>query len=151
MQIPLAYISVLALNLPLHWAMAVVAIADVIKIVICYYRYFSKKWMNVLTGMDEEGRGESLLLVYLDNSATTRPSDAVTAAMTEAMKDNFGNPSSLHSLGLQAEKEVKMPERQWQNALVRGKMRFISLPVERNRTIRFSWERRRQRKEEETK
>ena len=47
------------------------------------------------------------MLVYLDNSATTRPSDAVTAAMTEAMKDNFGNPSSLHSLGLQAEKEVK--------------------------------------------
>jgi len=47
------------------------------------------------------------MLVYLDNSATTRPYDAVTAAMTEAMKDNFGNPSSLHSLGLQAEKEVK--------------------------------------------
>ena len=46
------------------------------------------------------------MLVYLDNSATTRPYDAVTAAMTEAMKDNFGNPSSLHSLGLQAEKEV---------------------------------------------
>lgn len=47
------------------------------------------------------------MLVYLDNSATTRPYDAVIAAMTEAMKDNFGNPSSLHSLGLQAEKEVK--------------------------------------------
>lgn len=47
------------------------------------------------------------MLVYLDNSATTRPYDAVTATMTEAMKDNFGNPSSLHSLGLQAEKEVK--------------------------------------------
>ena len=47
------------------------------------------------------------MLVYLDNSATTRPYDAVTAAMTEGMKDNFGNPSSLHSLGLQAEKEVK--------------------------------------------
>lgn len=47
------------------------------------------------------------MLVYLDNSATTRPYAAVTAAMTEAMKDNFGNPSSLHSLGLQAEKEVK--------------------------------------------
>ena len=46
------------------------------------------------------------MLVYLDNSATTRPYDAVTAAMTEAMKDNFGNPSSLHSLGLQAEKEA---------------------------------------------
>lgn len=53
-QVPLAYISVLALDLPLHWAMAVVAVADVIKIIICYYRYFSKKWMNIFTGRNEE-------------------------------------------------------------------------------------------------
>lgn len=53
-QIPLAYISVLVFNLPLHWAMAVVAIADAVKIVICYYRYFSKKWMNIFTGKLEE-------------------------------------------------------------------------------------------------
>lgn len=52
-QVPLAYISVLALNLPLHWAMAVVAIADVIKIIICYQRYFTKKWMNIFTGVGE--------------------------------------------------------------------------------------------------
>lgn len=54
MQIPLAYISVLLLDLPLHWAMAVVAIADVLKIFICYYRYFTKKWMNVFTGREED-------------------------------------------------------------------------------------------------
>ena len=54
MQIPLAYISVLVLDLPLHWAMAVVAIADVLKIFVCYYRYFTKKWMNVFTGREEE-------------------------------------------------------------------------------------------------
>lgn len=53
-QIPLAYISVLLLDLPLHWAMAVVAIADVLKIFICYYRYFTKKWMNVFTGREED-------------------------------------------------------------------------------------------------
>ena len=53
-QVPLAYISVLALDLPLHWAMAVVAVADAIKIIICYYRYFSKKWMNIFTGRNEE-------------------------------------------------------------------------------------------------
>ncbi len=47
------------------------------------------------------------MLVYLDNSATTRQYDEVTSAMTEAMKNNFGNPSSLHSLGLAAEKEVR--------------------------------------------
>lgn len=54
MQIPLAFISVMIFNLPLHWAMAVVAIADVIKIFACYYRYYSKKWMNIFTGRLEE-------------------------------------------------------------------------------------------------
>ena len=54
MQVPLAYISVLVFDLPLHWAMAIVAVADLIKLFICYYRYFSKKWMNVFTGMATE-------------------------------------------------------------------------------------------------
>lgn len=47
------------------------------------------------------------MLVYLDNSATTRQYDEVTDVMSRAMRENFGNPSSLHSLGLKAEKEVK--------------------------------------------
>ena len=51
------------------------------------------------------------MLVYLDNSATTRQYEEVTSAMTEAMKNNFGNPSSLHSLGLAAEKEVRAARR----------------------------------------
>ena len=54
LQVPLAYISVLLFDLPLHWAMAVVATADVLKIVACYYRYFSKKWMNIFTGRVED-------------------------------------------------------------------------------------------------
>lgn len=54
MQVPLAFIAVLLLDLPLHWAMAVVAIADVIKVFFCYYRYYSKKWMNIFTGRVEE-------------------------------------------------------------------------------------------------
>ena len=54
LQVPLAYISVLLFDLPLHWAMAVVATADVLKIGVCYYRYFSKKWMNIFTGRVED-------------------------------------------------------------------------------------------------
>ncbi len=53
------------------------------------------------------GRRGRYMLVYLDNSATTRQYDAVSDAMQSAMRENFGNPSSLHSLGLAAEKEVK--------------------------------------------
>ena len=41
--------------------------------------------------------------IYLDNSATTALSDPVKEAMREAM-ECYGNPSSLHSVGLEAEK-----------------------------------------------
>lgn len=47
------------------------------------------------------------MFVYLDNSATTRQYDEVTAVMKAAMEDCFGNPSSLHSLGLASEKRVR--------------------------------------------
>ena len=54
LQVPLAYSSVLLFDLPLHWAMAAVASADVLKIFICYYRYFTKRWMNVVTRREEK-------------------------------------------------------------------------------------------------
>lgn len=41
-------------------------------------------------------------MVYLDNSATTRQYDEVTELMYNLAKDNFANPSSLHSLGFEA-------------------------------------------------
>ncbi len=44
---------------------------------------------------------------YLDNAATTRPHAAVVAAVVEAMRGAFGNPSSPHALGLEAERAVK--------------------------------------------
>ena len=52
-QIPLAYIGVLLLKWPLHWVMALVSVADFIKVFFCYRRYYSKKWMNIFTGRDE--------------------------------------------------------------------------------------------------
>ena len=47
------------------------------------------------------------MTIYLDNSATTRQYDEVTRAMTRAMEELYGNPSSLHAMGLAAEKEVR--------------------------------------------
>lgn len=44
--------------------------------------------------------------VYLDNSATTRPSAAVVAAMTAAMREGWHNPSSLYRPAMEAEKRV---------------------------------------------
>lgn len=43
---------------------------------------------------------------YLDNSATTRVSENAAKKATELMCTNFGNPSSLHSFGFEAEKEL---------------------------------------------
>jgi cysteine desulfurase len=46
-------------------------------------------------------------MIYLDNSATTRPFDNVIKAVSENMDMNFGNASSLHRMGINAEKVIK--------------------------------------------
>ena len=46
-------------------------------------------------------------MIYLDNSSTTRPSPEVIKAMAQVMEKYWGNPSSLHRLGLEAEKILK--------------------------------------------
>ena len=50
-------------------------------------------------------------MTYFDNAATTPLSQAVRAAMNEAMEHCYGNPSSLHGLGLQAERAVKAADK----------------------------------------
>jgi len=46
-------------------------------------------------------------MIYLDNSATTKPSIECINAMTNALSKDFGNPSSLYNLGIDAEKIVR--------------------------------------------
>ncbi|MCL1815994.1 MAG: cysteine desulfurase [Clostridiales bacterium] len=41
-------------------------------------------------------------VIYFDNSATTRVSSEAAAAAFAAMRENYGNPSSLHGKGLEA-------------------------------------------------
>ncbi len=49
--------------------------------------------------------------VYLDNSATTRVSDSAAKKALEAMTENYGNPSSLHTKGMDAEKYLTDAQR----------------------------------------
>lgn len=42
-------------------------------------------------------------IVYLDNSATTKPCDLSIEYMNKALIENWGNPSSLHTVGINAE------------------------------------------------
>ena len=43
-------------------------------------------------------------MIYLDNSATTKPLPEVIDSFVKVSKEYFGNPSSLHGIGGQAEK-----------------------------------------------
>ena len=45
--------------------------------------------------------------VYLDNAATTVAFDEVTELMCKVLKEDYGNPSSLHRKGLAAEHYIK--------------------------------------------
>lgn len=46
-------------------------------------------------------------MIYLDNSATTRCFDEVTDCMADINRNLFGNPSSMHIVGINAENAVK--------------------------------------------
>ena len=46
------------------------------------------------------------MTIYMDNSATTMVCPEAVKSMTELMEKHYGNPSSLHSMGLLSEKAV---------------------------------------------
>ena len=46
-------------------------------------------------------------MIYLDNSATTKPCAEAVAAMVSAMTENWGNPSSLYGFGIETAKLLR--------------------------------------------
>ncbi|NLY48998.1 MAG: cysteine desulfurase [Clostridiales bacterium] len=47
------------------------------------------------------------MIAYLDNSATTKISDGARDVMVKVMNEDYGNPSSLHIMGVNAERHMK--------------------------------------------
>lgn len=47
-------------------------------------------------------------MIYLDHNATTKPSDAVAAAVARATSELWGNPSSVHRFGQSVRREVEL-------------------------------------------
>ena len=47
------------------------------------------------------------MTIYADNAATTRLSETALNAMLDLMKENYGNPSSLHHKGQRAKELVE--------------------------------------------
>jgi len=45
--------------------------------------------------------------VYADNAATTKMSKVAVAAMMEYLENNYGNPSSLHTIGQEAKEALE--------------------------------------------
>ncbi|MEG2915901.1 MAG: aminotransferase class V-fold PLP-dependent enzyme, partial [Oscillospiraceae bacterium] len=55
--------------------------------------------------------------IYLDNSATTKVDSRVAQLALDIMVNNYGNPSSLHKLGLKAELAIEKARNQIAAAL----------------------------------
>ena len=51
-------------------------------------------------------------MIYLDNSATTKPCTEAVSAMTAALTENWGNPSSLYSFGIEAAHSLRTARNQ---------------------------------------
>ena len=52
-------------------------------------------------------RNLKMKIVYLDNAATTKMSDKVTNEMMKSFSENYGNPSSVHTLGQRAKSAME--------------------------------------------
>ena len=46
-------------------------------------------------------------MIYADNAATTRMSETAVAAMTECIRNSYGNPSSLYAFGQEAKERLE--------------------------------------------
>ena len=64
-------------------------------------------------------------MIYLDNAATTPITPSVIEAMTESMANDFGNPSSIHSIGRRANQRLRLNRQTVASALKTDPRRII--------------------------
>lgn len=56
-------------------------------------------------------------MIYLDNSATTKPCKEAVVAMTDALTEHWANPSALYNFGIEAAKALRSARGKVANAL----------------------------------
>ena len=56
-------------------------------------------------------------MIYLDNSATTKPCIEAVEAMTKALTDSWSNPSSLYNFGIDTARELRSARQQLASVL----------------------------------
>lgn len=69
--------------------------------------------------------------VYLDNSATTKCYDSVREIVQKVMCEDYGNPSSMHRKGVEAEKYIKESKETLAKILKVQEKEIFLLPGER--------------------
>ncbi len=76
----------------------------------------------------------AILQAYLDNSATTRPSEGVIEAMADCMRKGFYNPSSLYAPAMESEQAMRRCRERIARALMvkPGEIFFTSGGTEAN-------------------
>jgi len=79
-------------------------------------------------------------IIYLDNSATTKPCKTAIEYLNRALSENWGNPSSFHTLGMNAELEVSEARAEVANFLHcrEDEVFFTSCGTESNNTAIMS-------------
>lgn len=77
--------------------------------------------------------------IYLDNSATTKVCREAADAVTKMLTDNYGNPSSLHSIGVKASRALEKSRESVASALSASKdeIYFTSSGTTANNTAIF--------------
>ena len=56
-------------------------------------------------------------MIYLDNSATTKPCNEAVQAITHALTEEWGNPSALYSFGIDVSRNLRLARAQVASAL----------------------------------
>ena len=56
-------------------------------------------------------------MIYLDNSATTKPCQAAVAAVTSALTENWANPSALYGFGIESARQLRLARQQVATAM----------------------------------
>lgn len=77
--------------------------------------------------------------IYFDNAATTQVDDDVITLMAQVMREDYGNPSSLHTRGVQAQLLIERAQKQLLSALgvKSGQVLFTSGGTETNNLALF--------------
>ena len=83
-----------------------------IKFFVLKDKHKKESRLSLLRGTSRVFLIEGESMIYLDNSATTKPYPEVIESFTKVSMDYFGNPSSLHGMGIQAEKLLSTARKQ---------------------------------------